>query len=80
MASALRLHPDRFFLPYNRTTTIARRLFAHVETRAYFSILARRIDCAYLAELVATHRLDEAEAAEIAVALAYKLPKAAYKL
>ena len=36
--------------------------------------------CAYLAELVATHRLDEAEAAEIAVDLAYKLPKAAYKL
>jgi glucuronate isomerase len=55
------------------------------DTRAFFSIparhdLARRIDCAYLAELVATHRLGEDEAAEIAVALAYKLPKAAYKL
>jgi glucuronate isomerase len=55
------------------------------DTRAFFSIparhdLARRIDCAYLAELVATHRLDEGEAAEIAVDLAYKLPKAAYKL
>ncbi|MDE2492605.1 MAG: glucuronate isomerase [Alphaproteobacteria bacterium] len=55
------------------------------DTRAYFSItarhdLARRIDCAYLAELVATHRLDEAEAAEIAVDLAYNLPKKAYKL
>ncbi|MDE1986419.1 MAG: glucuronate isomerase [Alphaproteobacteria bacterium] len=55
------------------------------DTRAYFSIparhdLARRIDCAYLAELVATHRLDETEAAEIAVDLAYNLPKKAYKL
>jgi glucuronate isomerase len=36
--------------------------------------------CAYLAELVATHRLDETEAAEVAVDLAYKLPKKAYKL
>jgi glucuronate isomerase len=38
------------------------------------------MDCVYLAELVATHRLDESEAAEIAVALAYELPKKAYKL
>jgi len=55
------------------------------DTRAFLSIparhdVARRMDCAYLAELVATHRLDEAEAAEVAVALAYELPKAAYKL
>ncbi|MDE2183213.1 MAG: glucuronate isomerase [Alphaproteobacteria bacterium] len=55
------------------------------DTRAFFSIparhdVARRIDCAYLAELVAGHRLDEAEAAEIAVDLAYDLPRAAYKL
>ncbi len=37
------------------------------DTRAFLSIparhdLARRMDCAYLAELVATHRLDEDEA------------------
>jgi len=55
------------------------------DTRAYFSIparhnLYRRVMCAYLAELVATHRLDETEAAETAVDLAYKLPKKAYKL
>ena len=55
------------------------------DTRAYLSIparhdLARRMDCAYLAELVAVHRLDEEEAAQTAVDLAYKLPKAAYKL
>ncbi len=55
------------------------------DTRAFLSIparhdLARRIDCAYLAELVATHRLGESEAAEIAADLAYRLPKKAYKL
>ncbi len=55
------------------------------DTRAFFSIparhdLARRIDCAYLAELVATHRLAEDEAVEVAVDLAYRLPKAAYRL
>jgi glucuronate isomerase len=55
------------------------------DTRAFFSIparhdLARRIDCAYLAELVATHRLTEDEAAELIVDLAYRLPKAAYRL
>jgi glucuronate isomerase len=55
------------------------------DTRAFFSIparhdLARRIDCAYLAELVATHRLDEDEACEVAVELAYRLAKSAYRL
>lgn len=55
------------------------------DTRAFFSIparhdLARRIDCAYLAELVVTHRLDEDEAHDLAADLAYRLPKAAYKL
>jgi glucuronate isomerase len=55
------------------------------DTRAFFSIparhdLARRIDCSYLAELVATHRLEEDEAAELAVDLAYRLPKRAYRL
>ena len=55
------------------------------DTRAFFSIparhdLARRIDCAYLAELVATHRLDEDEAVEVAVDVAYTLAKSAYRL
>jgi glucuronate isomerase len=55
------------------------------DTRAFFSIparhdLARRMDCAYLAELVATHRLDEDEAHELARDLAYNLPKRAYRL
>ncbi len=55
------------------------------DTRAFLSIparhdLARRIDAAYLAELVVTHRLGEDEAADLIVDLAYTLPKAAYKL
>lgn len=55
------------------------------DTRAYLSIparhdMARRVDCAFLAELVATHRLDEDEAAEVAHDLAYGLAKAAYRL
>jgi glucuronate isomerase len=55
------------------------------DTRAFFSIparhdLARRMDCAYLAELVATGRLAEDEAHEVARDLAYNLAKAAYRL
>ena len=55
------------------------------DTRAFFSIparhdLARRIDCAYLAELVAQKRMDMDEAAEVAADLAYRLPKKVYRL
>jgi glucuronate isomerase len=55
------------------------------DTRAFMSIparhdVARRIDCACLAELVADHRLEEWEAAEVARDLAYTLPKQAYRL
>jgi glucuronate isomerase len=55
------------------------------DTRAYLSIparhdVARRVDCAYLANLVVTHRLDEDEAHEVAYDLAYRLAKEAYKL
>jgi len=55
------------------------------DTRAFLSIparhdAARRVDCAFLARLVAEHRLDEDEAAEVAVDLAYRLPKRAYRL
>jgi glucuronate isomerase len=42
--------------------------------------MARRVDCAFLAELVSRHQLDEDEAAEVAVDLAYRLAKQAYKL
>jgi glucuronate isomerase len=55
------------------------------DTRAFLSIparhdVARRVDCAVLAKLVAEHRLEEDEAAEVAADLAYRLPKRAYKL
>lgn len=55
------------------------------DTRAYLSIparhdVARRIDCHYLAKLVAEHRLDEDEAAQVAHDLAYRLAKEAYRL
>jgi glucuronate isomerase len=42
--------------------------------------VARRVDCAYLAELVVKHLLDEDEAREVARDLAYGLAKKAYKL
>ncbi|CAN7393553.1 glucuronate isomerase [Phenylobacterium sp. LjRoot219] len=55
------------------------------DTRAFFSIparhdLARRMDCAHLAELVASHRLELDEALALAHDLAYALPKQAYRL
>ena len=55
------------------------------DTRAFLSIparhdVARRVDCGYLAKLVAEHRLREQEARELAVDLAYHLPKRAYRL
>ncbi|OYU16463.1 MAG: glucuronate isomerase [Alphaproteobacteria bacterium PA4] len=55
------------------------------DTRAFLSIparhdVARRSDCAFLARLVAEHRLDEDEAAELAVDLAWRLPRRAYRL
>jgi glucuronate isomerase len=55
------------------------------DTRAFPSIparhdVARRVDCAYLARLVAEHRLEEDEAREVVVDLAYRLVKAAYRL
>ena len=55
------------------------------DTRAFLSIpgrhdMARRMDCAFLAKLVAEHRLDEDEASEVAQDLAYRLVKKAYRL
>ena len=54
------------------------------DTRAFPSIpgrhdVARRVDCAFLAELVATHQLAEDEAREWAQALSYRLAKSAYR-
>ncbi|WP_420409355.1 glucuronate isomerase [Hoeflea sp.] len=55
------------------------------DTRAFCSIparhdVARRVDCAFLAALVATGRLAEEEAYEVANDLAYRLAKQAYRL
>jgi glucuronate isomerase len=55
------------------------------DTRAFLSIparhdMARRMDCSFLAKLVAEHRLEEAEALEVAQDLAYRLVKKAYRL
>jgi glucuronate isomerase len=55
------------------------------DTRAFLSIparhdVARRVDSAFLARMVAEHRLDLVEAEELIVDLTYNLPKKAYKL
>ena len=55
------------------------------DTRAFLTIparhdMARRVDSAFLATLVAEQRMEENEALETAVDLAYNLPKKSYKL
>jgi glucuronate isomerase len=55
------------------------------DTRAFLSIparhdVARRVDCAFLARMVAEHRMEDWEAAELIVDLSYNLAKRAYKL
>ncbi len=55
------------------------------DTRAFCSIparhdVARRVDCAHLATLVATGRLSRPDAEEVAEDLAYRLAKKAYRL
>jgi glucuronate isomerase len=55
------------------------------DTRAFLSIptrhdVARRIDCVFLARLVAEHRLEEDEARELATDLAGNLARKAYHL
>lgn len=55
------------------------------DTRAFPSVparhdMARRVDCAFLAERVADHRMSETEAHELAFALTLELPRRAYRL
>jgi len=55
------------------------------DTRAFLSIparhdVARRIDCVYLARLVAEHRIEEDEAFELAQELTCNLVRKAYRL
>lgn len=55
------------------------------DTRAFCSIparhdVARRVDCSFLANLVATGRMEMEEAEEVAQDLTYRLAKKAYRL
>jgi glucuronate isomerase len=55
------------------------------DTRAFCSIparhdMSRRLDCGFLAQLVAEHRLDEDEAVETAINLVQRQPKKVFKL
>lgn len=55
------------------------------DTRAFLSIparhdVARRVDCSFLARLVAEHRIDEQEAHEVAADLASGLARKVYRL
>ncbi len=55
------------------------------DTRAFLSIparhdVARRIDCRFLAQLIAEHRITEEEGHALAYDLTYRLAKKAYKL
>jgi len=92
----LRLGPAWWFfdspegmLRYRRSVTETAGFYNTVgfndDTRAFLSIparhdVARRIDCAYLAELVADHRLDEDEAHDVAQDLTSGLVRRAYRL
>jgi glucuronate isomerase len=92
----LRLGPSWWFhdspegmMRYREQTTETAGFYNTVgfndDTRAFLSIparhdVARRMDCAFLARLVAEHRLPEDEAFEVAHDLAYGLVKKAYRL
>ena len=93
---ALRLGPPWWFLDspegmrrFRETVTETAGFYNTVgfndDTRAFLSIparhdMSRRVDCAFLARLVAEGRLERDEAFEVAHDLAYGLAKAAYKL
>jgi glucuronate isomerase len=75
----------RFRLNTTETAGFYNTVGFNDDTRAFLSIparhdVARRIDCGFLAQLVAEHRLEEWEAAELAQELAYGLVKRAYRL
>jgi glucuronate isomerase len=75
----------RFRRQVTETAGIYNTVGFNDDTRAFLSIparhdVARRIDCAVLAEWVADHRIDEDEAAQVAFDLTSTLPRAAYRL
>lgn len=93
---ALRLGPPWWFhdsiegmMRFRQQTTETAGIYNTVgfndDTRAFCSIparhdLARRADANFLGGLVARHVIDPGDAREMARALAYELPKEAYKL
>jgi len=93
---ALRLGPAWWFFDspegmrrFRETTTETAGFYNTVgfndDTRAFLSIparhdMSRRVDCGYLARLVADHRLELEEAHEVARDLAYNLVKQAYRI
>jgi glucuronate isomerase len=75
----------RFRLQVTETAGFYNTVGFNDDTRAFLSIparhdVARRIDCGFLAQLVADHRLEDWEAAELAVALTQTLVRQAYRL
>jgi glucuronate isomerase len=75
----------RFRLQTTETAGFYNTVGFNDDTRAFLSIparhdVARRIDCGFLAQLVAEHRLEDWEAAELAVDLAHNLARRAYRL
>jgi glucuronate isomerase len=75
----------RFRLNTTETAGFYNTVGFNDDTRAFLSIparhdVARRIDCGFLAQLVAEYRMEDWEAAELAQELAYGLVKRAYKL
>lgn len=75
----------RFRLMTTETAGFYNTVGFNDDTRAFLSIparhdVARRIDCGFLAQLVAEHRIEDWEAAELARELAYDLAKRAYRL
>jgi glucuronate isomerase len=76
---------QRFFDSVMETAGLYNTVGFNDDTRAFLSIparhdVARRVDCSFLARLVAEHRIEDWEAAELAQDLAYNLVKQAYRL
>lgn len=75
----------RFRLMTTETAGFYNTVGFNDDTRAFLSIparhdVARRVDCGFLAQLVAEHRMEDWEAAEVARDLTYNLVKKAYRL
>ena len=75
----------RFYRLVAETAGFANTVGFNDDARSLLTIparhdVARRLNAGYLAELVAEHRLDEAEAADLAADLAYNLARQAFRV